>query len=290
MNKPPNFANARAFKASLEQRLKNESKALDRPYAVLRKLVAFERLSARIFSREDPMWALKGGSALELRLGKSRTTQDIDLVIQNKKILSLDPSEQAAAIRAELQKKTGEDLGDFFAFKLGAAIALIAPTVGGVRVPVQAEIGGEFFESFRLDVAVAETDPAPLEKITRESWLNFYGIPSTNVYAIPESLQFAEKLHAYTFQWQDRQNTREKDLLDMVVMIERGLDQKEAAARIQSVFSARKTHNVPQTLPSPPSEWGPIFERSSEEIGYSGNMETAFEVLSTFFEKASSHI
>ncbi len=46
----------------------------------LRKRVAFERLLARLQAVAPDAWALKGGFALELRLGAgARTTKDMDL-------------------------------------------------------------------------------------------------------------------------------------------------------------------------------------------------------------------
>ena len=53
MNRPPAYSNALAFKAPLEQRLKNDSQKLGRTYPVLRKLVAFERLLARVFDAPE---------------------------------------------------------------------------------------------------------------------------------------------------------------------------------------------------------------------------------------------
>ena len=46
----------------------------------LRKSVAFDRLLARLFAVAPDRWVLKGGLALDYRLGgKARTTMDVDL-------------------------------------------------------------------------------------------------------------------------------------------------------------------------------------------------------------------
>ncbi len=57
----------------------------------LRRMVAFDRLLARLFSKQSEQerqeeqetpWLLKGGYAMELRLGyRARTTRDIDLTL-----------------------------------------------------------------------------------------------------------------------------------------------------------------------------------------------------------------
>lgn len=65
---------------ALEQRLltrSNESAiSLDR----LRRRVIFERIVARLHAADPGLWVLKGGMALEVRLGDgARLTKDIDL-------------------------------------------------------------------------------------------------------------------------------------------------------------------------------------------------------------------
>ncbi len=69
-----------AFRAALEQRLKNESATNSVAVMRLRKRVAFERFLARLSATDATGWMLKGAFALELRLGLgTRTTKDIDL-------------------------------------------------------------------------------------------------------------------------------------------------------------------------------------------------------------------
>ncbi len=284
MDKPQSYSNALAFKAALEQRLKNEANKLGRPYPVLRKLVAFERLLARVFNQPGAGWALKGGYALELRLGQSRTTQDVDLVLNDPNLLKAGKDVEPQLFRSLLQMLISKDLGDFFAFRLDEPTPLKAATIAGSRIPVEALIGGVHFENFKIDVALAETDPAPTEKLTRSSWLAFAGFAQVDILAIPESLQFAEKLHAYTFPWSGRENTREKDLLDMVIMIQRGILPQETHARIMAVFKARNTHDVPSVLESPPAAWGPVFNRIAKESGFVGTIDEAFGILARFYE------
>ena len=49
----------------------------------LRSEVAFDRLLARLFARDDAPWVLKGGYALELRMKEARATRDIDLALRH---------------------------------------------------------------------------------------------------------------------------------------------------------------------------------------------------------------
>ena len=82
MISPQKYSTAKAFRVALEARLKqianNEHIDLQR----LRRLVAFDRLLARIFQSQEKRWVLKGGYAMELRMKEARTTKDIDLVIE----------------------------------------------------------------------------------------------------------------------------------------------------------------------------------------------------------------
>ena len=70
------------FRNALEARLRNSAHSRGTDLQRLRRRVAFERLLARLFTQEDPPWILKGGYALELRLGdQARSTLDLDLSV-----------------------------------------------------------------------------------------------------------------------------------------------------------------------------------------------------------------
>jgi len=272
-----------AFKSALETRLKARAKQVNRPYPTLRKLVAFDRLLARIFTNQDNSFALKGGYSLELRLGKSRTTKDVDLILQNPVLLKQTGSAIGEELKALLQEKLDQHIEDFFSFRLGKATEITIATLGGYRIKATALLGGTFFDEFHLDIAIAETDPSPLEELTGESWLEFAGIDAAKPLAIPQELQFAEKLHAYTHIREGRENTREKDLIDMVILVQRGIDPIETAKRMQAVFAARSTHALPEELNPPPQSWGNIFAKHAEELDYPGTLEDAYQTVKRFF-------
>ena len=75
------YQNAVSFRQALESRLTQISKDTGIDLQWLRKQVAFDRLLARIFLKEDkPRWLLKGGYAMELRFSHlARVTKDMDL-------------------------------------------------------------------------------------------------------------------------------------------------------------------------------------------------------------------
>ncbi len=76
------YASSASFRRALEDRLQAHSQKTALPLIRLRKLVAFDRLLARLTMEQSATWVLKGGLALQLRLGpQARTTQDVDLVM-----------------------------------------------------------------------------------------------------------------------------------------------------------------------------------------------------------------
>lgn len=77
------YQTASAFRQALEARLLNRSRESGGPLIRLRKLAAFERFLARLFTNQRDVWVLKGGGAMQLRLlDQARTTQDIDLLLR----------------------------------------------------------------------------------------------------------------------------------------------------------------------------------------------------------------
>jgi predicted nucleotidyltransferase component of viral defense system len=74
---------------------------------ILRRQAALERLLARISKTSPGRWAVKGGLALEVRLGEhARSSLDLDA----------DHIQGAEAAREDIRRAAAEDLGDNFAF------------------------------------------------------------------------------------------------------------------------------------------------------------------------------
>src|SRR5581483_9863657 len=103
--------------------------------------------------------------------------------------------------------------------------------------------------------------------------------------AIPKAQQFAEKVHAYTFPWSGRMNTRTKDLVDLVLLIERGPPEAGDVRRaLEATFSTRATHPLPMALQSPPGEWKTEFTGMAAEAGLSTmDYLEAFAILERFW-------
>ena len=68
------------FRKALEERLRQRAENESQPITRLRKRVVFERCIVRLQQYSNSPWVLKGGFALELRLGNmARMTNDMDL-------------------------------------------------------------------------------------------------------------------------------------------------------------------------------------------------------------------
>ena len=90
----------------------------------LRKRVVFERLLARLQAVAPDAWVLKGGFALELRLGaQARTTKDIDIDWRLDEENAVELLLDAAAFAAD----------DGFVFTLRREAAEADPGGGGER-------------------------------------------------------------------------------------------------------------------------------------------------------------
>lgn len=63
---PRQFSSAKAFRTSLEERLKTRARKEGLDLQRLRRQVAFDRLLARLFFEPEGPWVLKGGYAMEL--------------------------------------------------------------------------------------------------------------------------------------------------------------------------------------------------------------------------------
>jgi hypothetical protein len=176
-----------AFRAALEDRLlalSQENGNISR----LRKQVAFERLLKRFEEGARNQWILKGGFALELRLGKgARATKDIDVDWR----LNEDEMTEVLLDAATL------NLDDYFEFELTRVE--MPPTIrgGGQRWRATARLAGRLFEQFLLDVGFSTSPIYDPETLRAPELLSFAGIDSATIPAVALEQHIADKVHAY---------------------------------------------------------------------------------------------
>lgn len=281
------FSSPVAFRQALEQRLKNLATERGVPLNTLRLKFMIERLLARLFAHSDPPWLLKGGYAMELRYRPhARTTRDIDLSI------SAPASVRGAAIdldqvRAELQSAAEVDLGDCFVYRIAEArTELQGAPQGGARFPAEARMAGRVFGACHIDVGIGDALTGSPDSLYGEDLLAFAGIAPATALAIPRAQQFAEKIHAYTYPWTDRTNTRSRDLVDLLLLLERDApDAVDIRAAVNATFSARHTHPIPELLAAPPSAWVDEFAAMAAEVRLlTTDLDAGFAKLLAFWQ------
>jgi len=103
------YESGAAFRRALEDRLRKMSLEKGVPLVRLRKMIAFDRILSRLFLHDPDQWIVKGGFALQLRLGASaRTTKDIDLLVLG----------MVQDIYPHLRETGAINLGDWFNFEV----------------------------------------------------------------------------------------------------------------------------------------------------------------------------
>jgi predicted nucleotidyltransferase component of viral defense system len=251
-----------AFRAALDQRLKNEAAARGVALMRLRKRVGFERFLARLLVKQPADWILKGAFALDVRLGlATRATKDIDLARAG--------DEQAAT--AHLTTAAAVDLGDFFSFDVRRTPALDnAAGFHAVRYTVRAELAGRRYEQFPVDVALGERPAVEADQLAAPDLLAFAEIQAPVLPVVALEQHVAEKLHAYTASYgaSGTGSTRVKDLVDLALISDLAeLDSERLRQALELTFRARAGQPLPDALQSPPPSWARPYTELAREAG-----------------------
>jgi len=255
------YADAEAFRAALEARLRQTSTD-DQDLARRRRTVAFDRFLARLAVAEGDSWILKGGAALEFRMpDRARATRDIDLALTQ----PVDPADQL------LDDLDSDPFSDHFSFRVTRRRELSdAPDRGVVtRLSLDALLGGRVFERFVVDLVGTDgASTASAERVELGRAFAFADLPIVELAVLDLRTHWAEKLSAYLRRYDDRPNTRVKDLVDLVLLIEHGLEPDARLHQATTNTFARRQQDLPrEQLPSMADEWAKPFEAMAVELG-----------------------
>lgn len=140
----------------------------------------------------------------------------------------------------------------------------------------------------RIDVVVRSEEISHTELLSLPNMLAFAGTPQRKIEAVDRHQHFAEKIHAFTRGYGDRPNTRVKDLVDLVLLIESGLSPDTAVVNaVRHVFAVRATHRVPDTLPDLPPAWMETYPDMAEGLTEtSPRLEAALDLVRGFWTAA----
>jgi hypothetical protein len=116
-------------------------------------------------------------------------------------------------------------------------------------------------------------------------FFEFAGISAMRVAVVPAAQQFAEKIHAFTFPWSDRDNARVKDLVDLVLLVHSGLLKvTEVEQALETTFRTRTTHSLQAELPKPPKIWSESFRSLAIDLELPvQDLEQAYAYLEAFW-------
>ncbi len=277
------YATPADFRAAVEARLRERARRLSAPAYVVRRQAALERLLVRLTRVAPDRWALKGGLALETRLGdRARVSIDLDA----------DHVHGAEAARADLQRAAIEDIGDHFGFAVVGSEELRETGVGlAVRYKLESSVAERPFEPVQVDVTIAPPDPWDAQPAWRPGLLNELGFDRFEVLLIPLERQIAEKLHAYTRTYQGGGTTRARDLVDLqLIRQHESVDVSLLREAVRRVFLRRATHAVPERLPPPPAALAVAYRREARQVSAVAGLEEAHQLLAQWLDPVLAEI
>lgn len=273
------YEQAGAFRVALEQRLGARAKTSGQSVQRLRKIVTFDRFLARLQHVAPDRFTLKGGLALDYRLGnQARATKDIDMV----------RTDSEALADGDLQRAAAADLGDHFVFEVTRSSFAAGEQEAGARVGrfrIQAAVAGRVFEDVLLDLNYTGPILGDSDVLTGPDMLAFAEIQPASIPAIAITQHLAEKLHALTRTYSGgRSTSRAKDLVDVLLIVSTfAFDAGDLQQAITDIFEGRSSHKLPAELPIPSPDWRPSFAALAREVGVEEDLDHAQVAAENFF-------
>ena len=278
------YSSAASFRQSLEQRLQTIAKDTGVDLQRIRRKVAFERFLAYLFASSPYPWVLKGGYALEVRFETSRATKDLDLGTRLK--IAGTEEEQLEIILGMLQERAAYQMDDYFFFQVESSARVIeSAPYGGFRFFIRSLVAGRLFINFSLDIGFGDAITPPIDEITGTDWLDFCDIPPAKFEAISLEQQFAEKIHAMTVKRGERENSRVKDFVDVLLLINVGLNRQRVIENIANTFRRRGKEFVSRNPPIPPESWRKPFTQLAADCGLNSDFDAAFSTFKSYWEE-----
>jgi predicted nucleotidyltransferase component of viral defense system len=277
------YATPAAFRAAVEATLRDRARRLGVPAYIVRRQAALERLLVRLARVAPGRWAVKGGMALETRLGEhARVSVDLDA----------DHIQGGEAARADLQRAAADDVDDYFAFALVSSEALQEVGVRlAVRYGLESSLAGRPFEPVQVDVTIAPLEFWDAQPAQRPGLLADLGLDPITLMLVPLERHVAEKLHAYTRTYKGGGTTRVRDIVDLQLIREHEhVDPAALRDAIPHVFDRRATHIVPERLPPPPRALGVAYRREAERVGLLASLDEAYLVLADWLDPVLAEI
>lgn len=226
------------------------------PGRVRRWISVMVLLGALDRSREsDPLFLLKGGVAIELRIGgNARATKDIDLVFSGDlgrlaEALDQDLAQPYSVFSFEREGLEGRGDGLF------------------QRVDVKLLFRGRSWGALRLEVGSPDSQMTDSEEVGAIP-IDEFGIEGPRrIRCLSLRYQIAQKLHAVTQRFEDRENERFRDLIDLIICRDLVVGLEKVREACVDTFETRGLHPWPPTL-EVPDAWSEPYMALAEEMGF----------------------
>jgi Nucleotidyl transferase AbiEii toxin, Type IV TA system len=199
---------------------------------------------------------LKGGVAIELRLRlRARATKDVDIIVI--------PDGDADIVDA-LEDALAQPYLDF-GFRL-VDLGTIATTPAR-RMDAKLTYKHKPWATLRLEASPSEPGATEAQPVAAFG-LAAFGLDGPDEIAC-QSLryQIATKLHAVSQRFDDRDNDRYRDLIDLLLLVELQPGLARVAEACEQVFAERATHPWPPRLTVEPS-WPEPYTTLALEQGF----------------------
>ena len=220
------------------------------------RLEYLHRFLSRVFSdADDSDWMLKGGVSMLARVPSARTTTDVDLARRNRTLnAALDDLRRLAAV----------DLGDFFRFDFIDHSVTVDGNqqtyAEGFQVTFDVNIGVKKKDRFHVDLVVDVVLTDDVEIRQSSNALDLPKLPSCAYRLYPVVDQIADKVCASLALYGGRPSSRERDLIDLVLL---AVTQDVAADKLRRALEAEaRVRSL--TLPASfqiPASWGARYAR-----------------------------
>lgn len=253
----------------LTQWVDRSARAKGRAPGRVRSWVSFEAIvgslrRAGVARTGGPKFTVKGGVAMELRLGdRARATKDLDLILDSEGTDALQ--ELAVALEAPYEG---------FTFLIKGEPHLMPN--GAVRVEVAIRYRGSSWDTVPVDISRREGESIDVELVP-VTLLAEFGLRSPDsIPCLPLAFQAAQKIHALTEpHTQERPNNRFRDLVDLLLLRPDIPELHGLRTACHAVFSFRGTH-----------PWPPFVEAHEHWIAPFGAMARNFGLYVTDLHQA----
>ena len=233
------------------------------------RLEHFNRFLSRVFSEgADSEWLLKGGTGMLARLPSTRTTLDIDLY---RDAFTLDEA------LADLRRLASTDLGDHFRFQYAGHQKSIGgeeqPHTDGYIVTFEIFIGLRSKGSLNVDLAVGAGLTSPVTTTEPANALDLPRLVRHEYRLYPVVDQIADKVCATMQTYHERPSSREKDLVDLVVL---AVTQNVDGTALGIAISTEERRRLMEPFDhfAVPVDWGRRYAKLAKPVPYCANYST----------------